>query len=163
MRRRFALLALAAACVCAHAADPAPEIHRDPAPPQATGAAHTVRAIPEACTRIEGVFTGDGATPYRMAAVRTSAQCRPRARFVDGAKAAPSASSGWILNDIVRIPHAACARQHAIVRVWRKPGDAAPPKLDAQGRARLYLGDAQQAAASIPAYAAVVEVDGRCG
>jgi hypothetical protein len=50
------------------------------------GAAHTLRQIPEACARLEGVFTGDAAEPYRFSAVRTSEQCQPRARFVDYAK-----------------------------------------------------------------------------
>src|SRR3546814_14098461 len=55
-----------------------------------SGVVHTLRAIPEACARLQGEFTGDAAQPYRFAAVRTSATCQPRARLVDAAKARPS-------------------------------------------------------------------------
>jgi hypothetical protein len=48
----------------AMAADPTPEIHRDPATPQPVGVLHTLRQIPEACARIQGQFTGDAANPY---------------------------------------------------------------------------------------------------
>ena len=53
--------ALAAAALPASAADPAPEIQRPLGTAQAVGAAHTLRSIPEACARLEGVFTGDAA------------------------------------------------------------------------------------------------------
>lgn len=164
MRHRLALLLIAAASA-AHAAEPVPEIRRAPAAAQAIGAAHTLRTIPEACTRLEGLFTGDAAQPYRFSAVRTSPNCQPRARFVDAAKAGPSLQSGWKLNDLIRVPNAACAAQQAVVRVWRKPADVAPPKLDAQGRARLYLEEARQAAtanrtAAVPMFAATMGVEG---
>lgn len=163
----FALLLLATQAV--HASDPVPEIQRDAASPQAVGALHTLRGIPEACARLEGQFTGDAAHPYRFDAVRTSPACQARARFVDAAKAKPSAASGWILNDVIRVPSAACPRQQAVVRVWRHPADATPPKLDAQGRSRIYLQESVDKAKAnalppIPMYAASLTVEGEaCG
>lgn len=164
---RSALLLLAAFALPAAAAEPEPEIRRPPATPQATGTAHSVRTIPEACIRLEGVFTGDPARPYAIAAKRSSPRCRPRARFVDADRARPSPEAGWRLNDLIRVPSAACPGQQAVVRVWRRPGGAAPPALDAQGRARLYLGeamerDAAQARAVLPLYAAGMRVEGTC-
>lgn len=143
-----------------------PEIERAPAAAQATGVVHTLRAIPEACARLEGAFTGDAANPYRFAAVRTAPTCQPRARFVDAQKVRPSVEAGWKLNDVIRVPSAACPEQVAQVQVWRKPAAAAvPPKLDAQGQSRLYLEDSRKAAAkgAVPAvamYAAQMEVEG---
>ncbi|MFL6592232.1 MAG: hypothetical protein ACJ8GK_05925 [Luteimonas sp.] len=163
----FALLLLAT--LAARASDPVPEIKRDAASPQAVGALHTLRGIPEACARLEGQFTGDAAQPYRFDVVRTSPNCQARARFVDAAKAKPSAASGWILNDVIRVPSAACPRQQAVVRVWRHPADAAPPKLDAQGRSRIYLQESVDKAKAnalppIPMYAASMTVEGgSCG
>lgn len=156
---------VAAPCVSVAAGDPPPEVQRSAAAPQANGAAHSLRTIPEACARIEGVFTGDAAEPYRFAVVRTSANCRPRARFVDAAKAKPSVADGWIFNDVLRVPSAVCPSLQAVVKVWRKPGAGAPPTLDAQGRARLYLEESLQAArqdriAAVPMYAAQMSVEG---
>lgn len=150
----------------AHAKEPEPEIARPTGTPQAIGAVHTVRGIPEACTRLEGVFTGEAAQPYRMAVVRTSPQCQARARFLEFTQARPSGRNGWIFNDRIRIPSATCATQMAVVRVWRKPGGAAPPKLDAQGRSRIYLQDAAEQArrpstADLPAYTAEMHVEGK--
>ena len=150
------------------AADPKPEIERPAASPQAVGAVHTLRTIPEACARIEGQFTGQAAQPYKFAVARTSANCQARARLVDAAKARPSTASGWIFNDLIRVPSATCATQQAVVRIWRKPADAAPPKLDAQGRSRIYLKDAtdraKAGAPSVPIYAAAMAVEGKaCG
>lgn len=143
--RYLIMLALLAASTSpALAAEPKPEITRAAAKPQSPGVLHTVRAIPEACTRLEGIFTGQVAEPYRFAVVRTSPACQARARFVDAAKAKPSTQAGWLLNDLIRVPSADCPSQQAVVRVWRKPGSASPPALDAQGRARIYLQDAQQ-------------------
>jgi len=73
------LVACLAIAAPAWAADPKPEIARPAAAPQAVGAVHTLRQIPEACARLEGAFTGDAAQPYRYAPVRTSPQCQPRA------------------------------------------------------------------------------------
>ncbi|KGM54777.1 hypothetical protein N800_02640 [Lysobacter daejeonensis GH1-9] len=161
----FAALAVAASIAApARAAEQRPEIARAVARPQATGVQHTVRTIPEACARLEGAFTGQLAAPYRFAVVRTSATCHPRARFVDAAKAQPWSQSGWLLNDLVRVPSAACPSQQAVVRVWRKPGSASPPALDAQGRARIYLQDAQKElpakAGATPLFAATMTVEG---
>ena len=166
---RLAIALCAALALPVLAADPTPEIRRGAGKPQAAGVAHTLRTIPEACARLEGVFTGQAADPYKFAVVRTSPNCQPRARFVDAAKARPSERGGWKFNDLIRVPSAACPSQQAVVRVWRKPADVRPPKLDAQGRARLYLEDERQAAAAnriaaVPMYAAAMTVEGRaCG
>ena len=53
------------------AAEPAPEIKREAGTPQAVNALHTLRQIPEACARMEGMFTGNAAEPYKFALVRT--------------------------------------------------------------------------------------------
>ena len=157
-------LALPAAAVAAR-----PEIAREPGRPQPTGAVHAVRAIPEACARLEGMFTGDAGQPYRFAAVRSSPTCQPRARFVDYAKARSSEAGGWKFNDEIRVPSAACPSQFAVVRVWRRPGAAAPPKLDAQGRSRIYLHEAseqakQGRAPQVAMYAAEMKLEGKaCG
>ena len=153
---------LAATASPALAAEPKPEITRAAAKPQSPRVLHTVRAIPEACTRLEGIFTGQVAEPYRLAVVRTSPACQARARFVDAAQAKPSTQTGWVLNDLIRVPSAGCQSQQAVVRVWRKPGSASPPALDAQGRARVYLKDAQQGTKAIgaatPMFAAMMVV-----
>ena len=151
--------------VPALAADPAPEIQRTAVSPQAVGTVHTLRQIPEACARLEGRFTGQAAQPYQFAVVRTSPNCQPRARFVDAAKAQPSVASGWLFNDVLRVPNAACPSQQAVVKVWRKPGNATPPKLDAQGQSRLYLQDEKAKAAAnrlaaVPMFAAAMTVEG---
>lgn len=160
------LFAAALPAVSIFAAEPKPEIARAAAAAQATGAAHTLRSIPEACARLEGVFTGQPEEPYRFAVVRTSPNCQPRARFVDAAKAKPSAAEGWLLNDLIQVPSAACPSQRAVVQVWRKPGQAATPELDAQGRARIYLGDSKQAAddaklSAVTLFAATMEMQGK--
>ena len=86
-----------------------------------------------------------GRRPYAFAVVRTSPTCQPRARFVDAAKARPSEKAGWKFNDLIRVPSAACGTQLAVVTVWRKPADVAPPTLDAQGQSRIYLRGCAQA------------------
>lgn len=162
----IAALAFAASGGAAHAREPEPEITRPAATPQSVGTVHTVRGIPEACTRLEGVFTGEAAQPYRMSVVRTSPNCRARARFVEFAQANPSQASGWTFNDRVRIPNAACPGQQAVVNVWRKAGAGEPPELDAQGRSRIYLQDAaeqarRRAAPDLPMYSAELRVEGK--
>jgi len=142
-----------------------PELQRAAGTPQAVGAAHTLRQIPEACARLEGVFTDQAAEPYRFSAVRTSEQCQPRARFVDYAKAQPSADKGWKLNDVIRVPNAACPAQQAVVRVWRLPVNNTQA-LDGQGQSRIYLEEAkkQAAAGKIPQvtmFAAQLQVEGK--
>ena len=156
------------AASAAMAAD-APEIQRPLATPQAMGVTHTQRTIPEACARLEGRFTGDAATPYTLAVVRTSARCQSRARLVEAATAKPSAAGGWILNDVIRVPAAACTTRQAVVRIWRKPAGGAAPKMDAQGRVRVYLKEGLDAAGAgtlgaIPQYAVAMAVEGKtCG
>lgn len=171
MHRFPVLIVLTAIAVLptAYAADPVPEIRRPVAAAQAIGVAHTVRTIPEACARLEGRFTGDAAQPYRLAAVRTSRACQPRARFADAATVQPSVRAGWILNDVIRIPQGDCPARQAVVHVWRKPAENAAPELDAQGRARLYLQESKQAAeagrvAAVPVFTAAMTVEGGpCG
>lgn len=159
----------AATALAAGAAEPKPEIEREPATPQAVGVAHTLRTIPEACARIEGVFTGQAADPYRFSVVRTSSRCQARARLVDAKKANAAAGGDWIFHDLVRVPSAACPSQQAVVRIWRKDAAAAaPPALDAQGRSRIYLKEAkaklQAQGAELPLYAAAMAVEGQaCG
>lgn len=160
---------LSIASAAALAAEPAPEIQRPTGAPQLVGAVHTLRAIPEACARLEGAFSGEAAQPYRYAAVRTSPQCQPRARFVDYAKAQPSLAKGWKLNDVIRVPSAACPSQQAVVRVWRLPADN-KPVLDGQGSARVYLKDAKENAVAgkklppLTMYAADMQLEGKaCG
>lgn len=159
------LLAAALLPLAASAADPKPEIQRPAAVPQANGVAHTLRQIPEACARIEGMFTGDAAQPYKFAVVRTSPNCQPRARFVDAAKAKPSLEAGWKFNDLIRVPSAACPQQQAVVRIWRKPVDQTQ-QPDGQGQTRIYLQESKQAAAAgklapVPMYAAEMGVVGK--
>ena len=150
--------------VPAAAAQQAPEISREPATPQADGAAHTVRTIPEACARIEGVFTGQAQPSYRFSVKQTAPQCQPRARLVNADEVEPDAAQGWLYHDEVRIPSAACEGLVAVARIWRKPGTDTL-ELDAQGRARIYLdearADAEAGRARDPAmYAAQLRVEG---
>ena len=167
MLRSHMLLALAVATArAAHAGDPKPEIARAPVAPQAVGVAHTLRTIPEACARLEGTFTGDPRKPYDFRAVRTSQRCGARARLVDAAKANAAIGNGWILNDVICVPSAALPSQQAVVRVWRKGASAAPPKLDAQGRSRIYLKDGLDAASAgdlkpVPVFAAAMTLEGK--
>lgn len=141
-----------------------PELQRGVGAAQAVGVVHTLRQIPEACARLEGVFTGDAAQPYRFAPVRTSEQCQPRARLLDFAKAQPSAAKGWKLNDVIRVPDAACPKRQAVVRVWRLP--VAPnAERDGQGQSRIYLEEARQQAASgkipqVTMFAAQLQMEG---
>lgn len=171
---RLAIVLLAAASLPAWAAgipseNRKPEITRSDVKPQAVGAAHTLRTIPEACARIEGVFTGEATQPYKFAVVRTSANCQARARFVDAAKVKPSEQGGWKFNDLIRVPNASCGTQFAVVKVWRKPANVAPPKLDGQGQSRIYLEESRKQAAAhqlaaVPLFAAAMTVEGLpCG
>jgi len=151
----------------AAAADAVPELQRPVGTAQAVGAVHTLRQIPEACARLEGVFTGEAAEPYRFSIVRSSPTCQPRARFVDYTQAAPSTAAGWKLNDVIRVPNAGCPAQQAVVKVWRKPAENQPPKLDGQGQSRIYLEEAKQQAASgkvapVSMFTAQMTLDGTC-
>ena len=98
--------------------------------------------------------------------MRTSERCGARARLVDAAKANASVASGWRLNDVIRVPNAACPSQVAVVKVWRKEAAVAPPKLDAQGRSRIYLKDGMDAAKAgdlkaLPMFAVAMAVEGK--
>ncbi|KAA8995425.1 hypothetical protein FJU31_14775 [Stenotrophomonas cyclobalanopsidis] len=164
MRLSLLMLAALVPALPALAAE-TPELQRAVGAPQSVGAVHTLRQIPEACARLEGVFTGQAAEPYRFSAVRTSEQCQPRSRFVDYAKAQPSADKGWKLNDVIRVPNAACPAQQAVVRVWRLPVNNTQA-LDGQGQSRIYLEEAkkQAAAGKIPQvtmFAAQLQVEGK--
>ncbi len=165
LRPHMIFIGLLAMTATANAAEPKPEIQRQPGAAQAVGALHTLRVIPEACARLEGQFTGNAAAPYKFTAVRTSDRCQARARLVDAAGAKASAANGWTLNDVIRVPSAACKAQQAVVRVWRKDVKNTPPKLDAQGRSRIYLKDGLDAARAgdlkpVPVYAAAMTVEG---
>lgn len=164
MRLSLLMLAALVPAVPALAAE-TPELQRAVGAPQAVGAVHTLRQIPEACARLEGAFTGQTAEPYRFAPVRTSEQCQPRARFVDYTKAQPSVDKGWKLNDVIRVPNAACLAQQAVVRVWRLPVNNTQT-LDGQGQSRIYLEEAkkQAAAGKIPQvtmFAAQLQMEGK--
>lgn len=163
MRPVLSLAALTLVLAAGAATAATPEVQRPVGKPQPNGVVHTVRGLPEACAWIQGSFTGDPSTPYRIAPVRSSPTCQARARLVDGAKAQPSEAKGWKLNDVVRIPSKDCAGLQAVVEIWRKPSAGAPMALDAQGRARLYLKDAKADAARAPApamYAANLRTEG---
>ncbi len=163
--RTVLLLALAVPSAHVLAASAKPEIERAAAAAQADGALHTVRQIPEACTRIEGSFTGNPASPYDMKLVRTNPQCQPRAVFLDAGKVTPSEAAGWKLNEVVRIPSARCSSREAVIQIWRKPMGQAVT-LDGQGQNRVYLEDARARAAAgklaaLPAFSAKLAVVGK--
>ena len=140
------LLALAP-CLALRGAGPQAGNHaRRPSSRRPIGEAHTLRTIPEACARIEGMFTGQAAEPYKFARRCAPAPTASRARASSMREGEAVEKDGWKFNDLIRVPSAACPSQQAVVRVWRKPADAAPPELDAQGRSRIYLKDATEAA-----------------
>ena len=121
-------------------AQPVPEVRREgPLPAQAAGVVHTLRIIPETCHFLRGRFTGVAATPYTVEAVARGGTCQARARL-RGVDAAPT-GNGWVLNDVLQVPHASCPGLKATVTLWRRSGANVPPASDAQGSARLYLQD----------------------
>lgn len=155
---------LALLALTAQASGQQPEIKRPVSEPQAVGALHTLRVIPEACLRIQGKFTGVAAKPYDFAAVPTGARCQARAKLVDAALVKPQGKAGWVYADEVRVPSAACPSQQAVVRLWRSAAKAAPPKLDAQGRSRLYVKDSMAGkpdTTNVPTYAIEMGVSGK--
>lgn len=150
----------------ANAADPAPEIRRQPLPAQADGAAFTLRVIPEACARLEGGFTGKKGQPFALAAEPSRPRCMARAQLVEAASVRPSVQRGWVLNDEIRVPSARCPAQLAVVRLWRERDPNATPKRDAQGRVRVYLRENLAPASAAqhqapPRYAVQLAVQGR--
>ncbi len=159
------LLALACAGRVS-AADPVPEVPRATYPPQGVGQAHTIRIIPEACVYLQGEFTSMSDRPYRWFAARSGGKrCQPRAGFVDAEKAKPTLASGWKLNDVIRIPSAACPSMQAVVRVWRRPVNT-PVPLDGRGEPRIYLNEAKRQAEAgklppVTVYAAIMSIEGR--
>lgn len=163
------LIAVPMMAISATTSDPAPEIQRDIAKPQAAQVPHTLRQIPEACTRLEGMFTAESAEPYRLTAVRSSPNCRPRARYIEAVDVKPTTASGWVLNDLIRVPSASCPSQQAVVRVWRQSVNTAPPQRDGQGQLRIYLEQTRQQAlagklAPLPLYTAELRIEGQvCG
>ena len=66
-------------------------------------------------------------------------------------------------------PFLPLAATTVVVRVWRKDAKAVPPKLDAQGRSRIYLKEGLDTARGgdlgpIPMYAAAMDIEGKdCG
>jgi hypothetical protein len=160
---RHALWMLIAAAVlvpAASAAEAAPEITRPPGStaPQPVGQLHTLRNIPEACVRLQGQFTAGGVTPYTLEAVKRE-PCAQRAAYLEtaGLKRPPSEATGWILNDRIEVKRADAPTCVATIEIWRRPGDAAPPQLDAQGRSRIYL-DKPQQQVLLPVFTAVLSV-----
>src|SRR5690606_10756496 len=115
-RQSFWLVVLATALAMVmplRAEEPAPRVGA----PQQPGAVHTVRQIPEACVRLEGRYAQPGSNePYALQVVPVGGNCQARARFVEGAEAKPSATGGWVLNDVIRIPEASCPGREAVVR-----------------------------------------------
>lgn len=152
------------------AADAQPEIQRDLGQAQAVGQVHTLRNIPEACVHLQGQFTGDAAAPYRFESSPRQA-CAQRARYVEASalKKPPSVATGWILNDVIRVPNAACPSQQAALSIWRRQVDPAKITLDAQGRMRLYMKDGDvtsptgERAKAVGLYTATLAVSGGCG
>lgn len=157
---------ICAATTTAHAASLSPEVERasGSTTAQAIGVLHTLRTIPEACVRLEGLYTGDASEPYRIE-VLPADRCVQRAAWIDAptGKQAPSPARHWILNDRIEIPRAGTPACVVTVEIWRKPGTAAPPKLDAQGRARIYLDKARRTdGLDLPRFTAMTTVPAAC-
>lgn len=162
-RSLLVALAMLPVVAAARTADPAPEVQRlAGGTPQPVGQVHSVRNIPEACVRIDGQFTGDPATAYRIQVVPHD-RCAQRAVYVEAAtlQPQPSVARGWILNDRISVTRADRPECVVTIEVWRKPGDTAPPSLDAQGRSRLYLDKPQERVAA-PLFTALEHAKG-CG
>ena len=151
--RSTLLLYLAAGLACAAT----PEIERPPVSPQTAGTPHTLRLVPEACLRIDGVFAASG---YQVT-LHPRPGCQPRARFEPVAGIAAPGGEGWILNDVLRVPRADRPECVATISVWRHPGALAPIEQDGQQRVRLYL-DEKQAPAEKPRFAATLSTSEAC-
>ena len=150
-------------------AAPQSEIQREVGQAQAVGQVHTLRNIPEACVRLQGQFTGDAAAPYRMESVPRD-RCAPRAKFVEAntLEKPPSIGGGWTLNDVIRVPSAACPNQQAALSIWRHQVDPTKIALDGQGRMRMYMQDGSvttpsgEKARAITLYTATLKVSEEC-
>ena len=109
-----------AASAAAVAAEPAPEIARPPGSSvaQPVGQLHTLRNIPEACVRLEGLFTGDPGEPYRIEVLPRD-PCVQRAAYVEAVhlKQPPSVATHWLLNDRIDVPRAEIGRASCRERV----------------------------------------------
>jgi hypothetical protein len=142
-----------------------PEISRPPGStaPQPIGQVHTLRNIPEACVRLEGLFTGDAAAPYKLEVIPRD-PCAQRAVYVEPGRVhpSPSVAGHWLLNDRIAVPRADGPACTVTVEIWRKPGDTVPPSLDAQGRSRLYL-DKPQHPVAAPLFTAMLLKPEGCG
>jgi len=135
----LAVQSLLAAVPAVRAADqePAPEISRAAASPQANGQAHTLRTIPEACLRLQGEFTGDPAAPLPLPA---GAHQRRLPGPGAGGRRAQGRRARRRLDPQrrIRVP----APRAPASRPWSRlaPGrEAKAPALDAQGKSRIYL------------------------
>jgi hypothetical protein len=157
MMRPTLLLLLAAGTATAAA----PEIMRPPATPQALGAPHTLRNVPEACVRIEGAFGTDPPAPYTVT-LHARPGCTPRAAFDARVADAAPGGPGWILNDLLRVPRADRPDCVANISVWRHPGALAPLEQDGQRRVRMYLDQDQKPAGERPRFAASLEISAAC-
>lgn len=105
--------------------------------PQALGLRHTIRQIPEACVRLEGVFTDSKTTPYNVDVVPISNRCQPRAQFVP--YSARSCKSGqWKTQSQIHIPRADCSLCSATITVFTCP-NSPPHWQDGRGNIRIYL------------------------
>ena len=139
---------------------------RPAASPQADGVAHTLRQIPEACIRLQGMFSGRADHPYALQAVPTQERCPRRAVFA-GIADAPQADEGWQLDEQIVVPSAACPALRMTLSLWRHPGQVRKAERDGQGQVRVYVEQARQAAdgaeqATLPQWRASWQVQGRC-
>lgn len=157
MKRALWLLLAAGAATAA-----TPEITRGPARPQAVGVPHTLRNVPEACVRLEGLFRAAPAAPYAVS-LHANPGCTPRARFDANVGMAAPGGEGWILNDVLRVPRADRPECVASVSLWRHPGALAPIEQDGQRRVRMYLDEDRKPAGDRPRFAASLEVSAACG
>lgn len=150
------------------AAPPDTGRQRPPSRPQADGVWHTLRQIPEACARLQGRFTGQPERPYQLQAVASSTHCRRRAVLLALQQGGEDPGQGWMLDERIMVPSAACPGLAVELRLWRRqPADTSRPR-DAQGRERIYLQQAReqwarQRLAGLPQWRAYWQLQGRCG
>ncbi len=136
---------------------PSPKSSRDTGKPQAVGERAYRARHPGGLRAAGGHVHRRCAQPYKFAAVRSSPNCQARARFVDFVKAT-AFGGGW-LEVQRRDPRTQCGLSslQAVVRVWRKPADVAPPNWMRRAVSRIYLQEAgEQAKTQKPAKGADV-------